>query len=258
MTKKKKYVGKKNKAQQKQIVNNEKTQIVCVLDSSYSMGDTIDEARSGFNEYLKKQKALGGRASVTVAIFDDALNYQLLYNDVPISKAREVTAEDWYPKGMTALYDAIGRTASTVKQINAKMLKKDRPDKVLFIIVTDGGENDSKEYKGVESISTLIEEMETEHNWKFVYLGADPREKAIDAGTNIGIAAGNTLSFMNTSSGTGAMYATLSNATSNYRGMNTITTNGISSVNFSSGGDTLMADVTGGSGEVGEEEIEEE
>jgi uncharacterized protein YegL len=244
MAKKKKYITNKKKTQPKQPNTNEKTHIVCVLDSSGSMASTIDEARTGFNEYIDKQRNLNDRDLITVALFDSHTNYELLHNNANLSKIKKITEQDWYPRGMTALYDAIGKTASSVKRNHEKMSKKDRPNKVLFIIVTDGHENDSKEYKH-DAIKTLITDLEENNNWKFVYLGADPNENAVEIGTSFGISAGNTLQFTNSAVGTSNMYGVLDSATTSYRGMSA------SNLTLSnSSADTLLIDANDGSNEL--------
>lgn len=199
-----------------EIINtNEKTQIVCVLDRSGSMGSIIEDAIGGFNEFIREQKKLEDEATMTVALFDD--KYELLFNNIPIPEVPEFTRETWSPRGMTALYDAIGKTINDVKIANSKLDKSDRPDKVLFCIITDGLENRSQEFKS-GMIRTMIEECEKEHGWSFVYLAAN--QDAFNVGSTFGISAGNTYNFMATSDGMSNVSATLNN-TSNYYRTNT-------------------------------------
>jgi len=154
-----------------EIITDEKTQIVCILDRSGTMSSIINTAIDGFNEYLNKQKQLEDDATITVALFDD--QYDLLYDNVPIKEVEPFTKDVWYPRGMTALHDAIGKTIETVRGNHKKMKKKDRPDKVLVCIVTDGLENYSKEYN-LNDIVKLTRECEAD-GWNFVYLYATIR-----------------------------------------------------------------------------------
>lgn len=220
MSRKRKSYKGKQKSTNKSTPNNEKVQIVCVLDSSFSMAETINEARSGFNEYINNQKRNKVNAIVTTAIFSGAGDYDILYSNEPISKVKNVDDSIWYPKGMTALYDAIGKTVSRVRSSHKKMKDHEVPKRVLFVIVTDGWENDSVEFKlengGAEKIKSLITEMETQHGWNFIYLSSDLEVGAEEGGATIGISKGNTLTFTNDSVGTTYAYGTLSTATSNY------------------------------------------
>ena len=214
-----------------------KTQIVCVLDASSSMNNIIDEARDGFNKFIDDQKELGDEASLTVATFSSGgadNGYELLYDDISINNVEHLTENDWYGNGMTALYDAIGKAITDVKQAHKKLKKVDRPDKVLFAIVTDGHENNSREFTQ-ESIKTLIGKQEKQ-DWQFIYLAAD--QDATIASSGIGVSRGSTLSYTNSSLGNTVVFDTLSTATTNYRGMN------LKSMSFAEDSSNLMSTIT--------------
>lgn len=190
----------------------EKTQIICVLDRSGSMVTIIEDAIGGFNEFLDDQKKLEDEASMTLALFDD--QYDLVYDNVLIKEVKRFTREMWSPRGLTALYDAIGKTVNTVRDSHKKMKKSERPDKVLVCIVTDGMENASREYNA-DQIKKLIRECEKELDWGFVYLAAN--QDAFDVGTNLGFSGSNTYTFMADADGIQNVSATLNNATTYYR-----------------------------------------
>lgn len=211
---------------------SEKTQIICVLDRSGSMSGIIDDAIGGFNTFLKEQQQEDTPATMTVALFDD--NYELIYDNVDIKEVTPMTSKIWSPRGMTALNDAIGKTISTVRAEHAKMKKKERPDKVLVCIVTDGFENCSKEYTN-ESIKELTKKCEKK-NWSFVYLAAD--QDAFEEGTSRGFSGGNTLNYTNTSSGNAQMFNAMSNMTSSIRGAS------VSDANYATLSSNLAANST--------------
>jgi hypothetical protein len=54
----------------------------------------------------------------------------------------------------------------------AKMAEQDRPGVVIFVIVTDGMENRSKEYTS-ERVRALVQEHTDRWKWQFVYIGAN-------------------------------------------------------------------------------------
>lgn len=191
---------------------SEKTQIVCILDRSGSMGTIIDDAIGGFNEFIDEQKKLEGEATMTTALFDD--KYDLLYDNVPLKEVKKFDRETWSPRGLTALYDAIGKTINTVRENHKKLKKDERPDKVLVCIVTDGMENHSKEYTN-DQIKNLINECEKEHDWSFVYLAAN--QDAFDVGRSFGVSGGNTYTFTADSTGIYNVSNTLNNAATHYR-----------------------------------------
>ena len=195
---------------------NEKTHIICILDRSGSMGSIIGASISGFNEFLGKQKALPDKATITVALFDD--QYNILYDNIDIKNAEKLTTSTWVPRGMTALYDAIGKTINTERQRLAK-LGDEAPSKVLVCVVTDGQENASEEFKGEEGrkqIVKLIRECEN-LNWNFLYLAAN--QDAFAVGGGFGMSRGNTVCYTADAKGVAGMSMTLNNATSSYRSM---------------------------------------
>jgi len=196
------------------IPTNERTHIICVLDSSGSMSGIMSDSIGGFNQFLKEQRELPDEATITVALFDSNNNYQILYDNVDIKKAKDLTPKEWYPRGMTALYDAIGKTINADKARLAR-LGDEAPAKVLVCVVTDGLENDSKEYSQ-NDIKKLIKDCEKD-NWNFVYLAAN--QDAFDVGSGFGISYGNTVNYTASGAGVRKMSATLNSVSASYRGM---------------------------------------
>ena len=194
------------------IPSNEKTQIICILDRSGSMSSIMSDSIGGFNTFLKQQKELPDEATLTVALFDD--KYELLYDDVDIKEVKDITTKEWYPRGVTALYDAIGKTINNVKA-NHTRLGNERPAKVLVCIVTDGYENASKEYC-LNDIEKLIKKCERD-DWNFIYLAAN--QDAFDVGQSFGISGGNTFTYTASMNGVSDMSQKLSNVTASYRSM---------------------------------------
>lgn len=191
---------------------NERTHIICILDRSGSMANIMSDSIGGFNTFLKQQKELPDEATITVALFDD--KYELLYDNVDIKKAEELSNKVWYPRGTTALYDAIGKTINT-DRAKLRSLGKEAPAKVLVCVVTDGLENASREYDR-ERIKSLIRECENE-DWNFIYLAAN--QNAFDVGSSFGISHANTHTYTANSVGVAGMSMTLNNASTLYRTM---------------------------------------
>jgi hypothetical protein len=200
------------------IPTNEKTQIICILDRSGSMSSIMTDSIGGFNTFLKQQKELKDEATITVALFDE--KYDLLYDNIDIKKAEELTNKIWFPRGTTALYDAIGKTINNVRATHTR-LGNERPAKVLVCIVTDGYENASQEYR-LDEIKSLIKKCEND-DWNFIYLAAN--QDAFAVGQSFGVSKGNTYTYTASSAGVFDMSNTLSFATTSYRGMNTSDTN---------------------------------
>ena len=167
-----------------------KLDVVFILDKSGSMSGSEDNTISSFNEYLEKEKKNKFKTTITTVLFSD--DYKYLHNGIDVRKVKPITNKDYYVGGCTALYDALGNTIQTID-------KKDT-DKVLFIIITDGYENASREYDN-NNIRSLIKKHK---DWEFIYIGADIDSYA--AGNNIGIKRENIANYKKDSKGTSKLF----------------------------------------------------
>lgn len=187
-------------------------EIICILDRSGSMHSIKMDAIGGFNTFIEDQKKVEGEAKVSVYIFDDV--YEILYEEQDIQNAPLLNTENFVPRGGTALHDAIGRTINSVGERLAKTPEEERPENVLFLIITDGGENMSREFSG-NKIKEMIEHQEEKYSWDFTFIGAN--QDAALVGGLLGIKSHKTMSFAATSDGTNDMMSTLSSYTTSYR-----------------------------------------
>jgi len=187
------------------------TEIICVLDRSGSMGMIIDDAIGGFNTFLESQQKLDeGEARMTIAMFDD--KYEMIYESEDINSIENFNRETYVPRGCTALNDAIGKTIMGMGEIFNKREENEKPEKVIFVILTDGEENSSKEYD-LRKVKDLIQEQTDVWNWEFIFLSSDL--KAFEQGASLGIH--NTSRFNPTGVGTRAAYCTVADCVSAYR-----------------------------------------
>jgi Mg-chelatase subunit ChlD len=167
-----------------------------------------DDVIGGFNTFVEDQKKVAGEASITLVQFDEQDPYEIIYDFAKLSDVRPLTAETFVPRGWTPLLDAIGRGINDCGQRLAQIPESERPEKVIFCIITDGQENRSKEFKK-EQITKMVKEQTDQWKWEFLFLSCDLA--AIDDAVSYGIAKGNTMSFLKTKDGTRAGYTTLSN-----------------------------------------------
>lgn len=131
--------------------------VVFLLDRSGSMGGIEKDTIGGYNSYIDSQR--GKNVKVTTVLFDD--KYEVLHNREDVDNIKKLTNKEYYVRGCTALLDAIGKTIREMEDKN--------PNKVIFIITTDGYENASTKYN-----KSQIKELISVHkDWKFMYIGAD-------------------------------------------------------------------------------------
>lgn len=146
-----------------------KTLVSMLIDESGSMGSIKDDVIGGFNEYVGKLKEdKEGEYYMTLTTFDST-KCEPHYVGKAIKEVPDLNSHTYIPGMMTPLLDAISKTvASTEKHLEEGKLN---PDQVLFVVYTDGHENDSREMNK-KALSDLIKRKEKE-GWSFVFMGAD-------------------------------------------------------------------------------------
>jgi uncharacterized protein YegL len=192
---------------------SDKCCIAVVLDRSGSMSGCQDATIKGFNDFLKDQKSAPGEATFTLVQFDD--QYEVVHNNINIQDVPNLTTQTFCPRGSTALLDAIGRTVNTTRNNIEKMAEDERPNKVLFAIITDGQENVSKEYDRT-AVFKMVEDLK-EKGWQFAFIGAN--QDAIQTASGFSVQAGAALNYQANDDGTQVMFNTLSCSTLKYRTM---------------------------------------
>jgi len=187
------------------------TEIACVLDRSGSMSSIVNDAIGGFNTFLKEQKELEGDANMSIYLFDN--KYEALVEKQEIKAVNELDNTTFVPRGMTALFDAIGKTVINLENKIAKLEVK--PKNVLVVILTDGGENSSNEFTTKDQIKTLIERKRGEGNWEFLFLAAN--QDAFDEASSFGMSRGNSMNFAATGDGVKSAYKKMSKSSTKFR-----------------------------------------
>lgn len=185
------------------------TEIIFVVDRSGSMSSIVADMKGGFDAFIAKQKETPGEVRVTHTQFDDV--FEPVYAGKPLSEVGPLELE---PRGMTALCDAIGKTINETGARLSAMPEHERPSQVLFVIITDGGENSSSEFKR-DQIHQMITHQRDVYNWEFVFLGAN--QDAISVGMSLGISKGNSVTTQANAVGTKALFVGLSANVANYR-----------------------------------------
>ncbi len=188
------------------------TELVFILDRSGSMSGLETDTIGGFNSMLEKQKKESGEAFVTTVLFDD--KYELLHDRKDIKGINAITDEEYYVRGSTALLDAMGITINNIGKALSDTNEEEKPAKVLFVIITDGMENSSREFS-YEKIKEMVEHQKSKYAWDFIFLGANI--DAIMTAGSFGISADMAANFVSDSAGTKLNYKVVSEAVSSFR-----------------------------------------
>jgi hypothetical protein len=148
------------------------------------MNSVKNDAEGAVNQFITDQKAVPGEATLTLVQFDGLHGggeewYQVLHDgDIKLAPAYEL-----HPRGNTALLDATGRAITATGEKLAALPEHERPDKVIFVVQTDGQENASSDWT-VESLREAIKRQTDEYGWQFVFLGMGP--DTFQQGHNLG------------------------------------------------------------------------
>ena len=167
--------------------------LIFILDKSGSMWNIVEDTIGGFNSFIEREKTKDIKTYVTLVLFDD--EYKILYTRKPIEEVKELTSEEYFASGCTALLDAVGTTIES--------LDKEISQKVMFVITTDGLENASTKYTKSD-VKKLIQS----HDWEFLFIGAD-----IDSykeAQSIGIETERSANYEKSSEGLGCLFDSVS------------------------------------------------
>ena len=177
------------------------------------MGGLESDTIGGFNAMLKEQQAVEGEAVVTTVLFDE--KYELLHDRIDIRAVAPLTDKDYTVRGTTALLDALGRTIHKIRAVQKYTAENYRAVKVLFVIITDGQENASREYSA-ERIKIRIERQKQKYGWEFIFFGAN-MDAVMEAG-KLGIVADCAQNYCADAIGTSVAYTAMSAFSTAYRG----------------------------------------
>lgn len=190
------------------------TEMVFILDRSGSMQSLTSDTIGGFNSMIESQKNEEGEAYVTTILFDD--EYEVLHDHINIQDIKPITNTEYFARGMTALLDAVGKTINSVGSRLSNTPEDERPDKVVFVITTDGLENASREFEK-SAVKEMIEHQQNKYSWTFIFLGANM--DAVGEAASLGINSSYSHTYTASAQGTSSVYASLDATMSCLRGI---------------------------------------
>ncbi len=159
-----------------------KNEIVVILDESGSMGTIKEPIINLFNlqvDNIKANSNDGVESHVSLVTFSSTVKRPLLWRQSS-EELNKLDSKSFNPSGLTALYDAIGKTADAYQRS-----KLDEDTNYLFVILTDGFENNSSEYRTSQAIGDLIERLQNTGKWTFTYMGANQDLNEVQAALRI-------------------------------------------------------------------------
>lgn len=188
------------------------TEIVFILDRSGSMSGLEQDTVGGFNSLIAKQKKEDGEAYISTVLFDHIS--EVLHDRVDLKKIKPMTEDEYFVRGSTALLDAVGGAINHIGNVHKYARDEDRPEKTMFIIMTDGYENASRRYS-YDEIRSMITRQKERFGWEFMFLGANI--DVISEARKFGVDEEMAVEFLNDKKGTAVSYDAICGAVSNCR-----------------------------------------
>lgn len=189
------------------------TAICLLVDRSGSMRAIQKAAQDSIDEYVAAQAARTGRTTMAIIQFDapgegfrtggDTDDWYLRH--CPSLPPVLIPPFVLYPRGMTALYDAMCLAFDEFGAELAAMPERNRPGTVIFAVLTDGKENASD--AKADDVRTRVERQIGDYGWRVVYLAAN--QDAILEGERMGVPRHSSITYSATDGGTRAVTESL-------------------------------------------------
>ncbi len=193
-------------------MKNNITELVFILDRSGSMAGLEGDTIGGFNSTIEKQREQEGTVYVSTVLFDNVCD--VLHDRVEIQNIKEMTREQYWVRGCTALYDAIGGAIHHIGNVHKYARPEDVPEHTIFVITTDGMENASRRYSGRE-IKEKIKRQTEKYGWEFIFLAANI--DAAETAESIGIRRERAANYCQTPKGIAQSYDAITRVISDVR-----------------------------------------
>jgi hypothetical protein len=144
-----------------------------LLDRSGSMETLWTEAIGSINGYVEN---LPNKAKVMLALFDN-VSYDVI-RDTTAKEWKNLDSKEFEPRGGTPLFDSSARMMQRILD--------DNPERAVFVVMTDGFENASQNFKQAD-VKSLSDQLKKK-NYEVIFLGAN-FDKVGDVALNYGVAA---------------------------------------------------------------------
>ena len=140
-------------------------QLISVLiDRTGSMTSIWDATISGINEFITDQLSQDYKTVWDVTVFDSE-SIDTVRDRVKGKKMGKFKQSEFPPRAMTPLNDALAHVLLRTKKAAKEY------DGVIFVIMTDGLENASREYTKAD-VAKLVKKAEKK-GWQFIFMGAN-------------------------------------------------------------------------------------
>lgn len=186
------------------------TAISVLLDRSGSMRTIRKDAEGGLRALIEDQRTQPGRATLRLAQFDQ--HYEVVHPSLFLD---QVPMPELHPRGVTALLDAWGRAMTEFGEELAALPEEQRPGNVVFVVVTDGAENASREWSR-QQVFDMVREQTEKWGWTFLFIAAN--QDAVAEGGKYGVPGAQSATYSHDADGAQSAFGSTSAAITRTRG----------------------------------------
>jgi uncharacterized protein YegL len=170
------------------------------------------DTKGSFNSFIQAQREAEGKTVFDLYQFSD--DVKRIVEHVDLANFTDDLMAKYRCSGCTALNDAVCTAIDTLGKEFAAMKEEDRPEHVVFVIITDGMENASRKFTG-EDVKKRITEQTDTYNWTFQYLAAN--QDAFASGASLGLSTNCCMNFTADSKGISTVCSCLMGIVDNVR-----------------------------------------
>lgn len=182
--------------------------VIILVDRSGSMSSIQVDMENGLNNFIKEQQAEPGNVRLSLYSFDsygvDEHCVDVAIKDAPRFKL--------VPRASTPLYYSMMNVIDRTLKRHSKTV----PNKVIYVVITDGQENTNRGVSRAD-IDAKIAELRDKKLWNIVFMGC--RFNASEYGQDMGIKQYSTMTFKDNKRGIDNAFESLSKSVTNIKGM---------------------------------------
>lgn len=177
-----------------------------LIDRSGSMEEMNPvETVNSINQVISEQSDQGN-----ITYFGGSFDsHYTMFIDGAKAPIRKITVEDIKPRGITALYSAMGNFITDISE------KAPVGVRVVIVVLTDGMNNSHPDSWTVSNIRSLVTEKREKENWEFIFMGAN--QDAILVGEELGVPKNSSVTFSYSSQGVQSALRCMSDAVTRTR-----------------------------------------
>lgn len=166
------------------------TDITILVDRSGSMNKIKESMEEALRKFFREHRVMPS-TRITLIQFDDLNDQDVVFENRSSASLGRLKYKI-EPRGNTPLLDAFVKAIDGTGRRLANLHHAERPDQVLFVVITDGEENASRVYKRKDVFDRVTHQREA-YKWQFVYLGAN--QDVFAEAASLGLSIGTTMRY---------------------------------------------------------------